>query len=96
MFGGAFNFFGGQQQGGQRETPRGNTVVIDLEASLEQLYDGHSFEVRPVFDFSSHNFTLLYFRSSEPSQNTKPALERVNATAALKCGPISSAAAHFR
>ena len=59
MFGGAFNFFGGQQQGGQRETPRGNTVVIDLEATLEQLYDGHSIEVRNCSECTEMTFNVI-------------------------------------
>lgn len=45
MFGGAFFNFGGQQQGRSNERPRGPDVIIDLDATLEQLYNGHSFDV---------------------------------------------------
>lgn len=40
-----FNFGGGGQQGGKPETPRGADVVIDLEATLEEMYEGEFVEV---------------------------------------------------
>jgi len=49
MFGGMFgDFFGfGQQSGGngEREMPKGGDVVVDLDVSLEELYNGQFIEV---------------------------------------------------
>ena len=48
MFGGMFgDFFGfGQQSGGngEREMPKGGDVVVDLDVSLEELYNGQFIE----------------------------------------------------
>ena len=43
MFGGAFHAWGGQQRG--NEPAKGNTVNVDLEVTLEQLYNGHTYDV---------------------------------------------------
>ena len=44
--GGGFQFnFGGGQQGGRDETPHGADVVIDLEVTLEEMYEGEFVEV---------------------------------------------------
>ncbi len=42
-----FNFFGGDGHGGhgERETPRGADVVMDLWVSLEELYSGNFVEL---------------------------------------------------
>lgn len=40
-----FNFFGGEQQGGEREIPRGANIVMDLWVSLEELYVGNFVEL---------------------------------------------------
>jgi len=46
FFGGfGFSFGGGQQKQGQRETPKGGNVVMDLEVTLEELYTGDFIEV---------------------------------------------------
>ncbi|CAI5497048.1 unnamed protein product [Closterium sp. Naga37s-1] len=45
QFFGGFGGFGGQQQEEEEQTPKGDTVTVDLEASLEDLYNGRSFQV---------------------------------------------------
>jgi DnaJ family protein B protein 11 len=40
-----FNFFGGEQHHGERETPRGANIVMDLWVTLEELYVGNFVEV---------------------------------------------------
>ncbi|GJP52098.1 hypothetical protein CLOM_g11200 [Closterium sp. NIES-68] len=44
QFFGGFGGFGQQQQE-EEETPKGDAVAVDLEASLEDLYNGRSFQV---------------------------------------------------
>ncbi|XP_065837515.1 dnaJ homolog subfamily B member 11-like [Oscarella lobularis] len=45
-FGGGFHFgFGDDSGGGQREIPRGASIVVDLEVSLVELYTGDFIEV---------------------------------------------------
>ncbi|CAI5491963.1 unnamed protein product [Closterium sp. Naga37s-1] len=44
QFFGGFGGFG-QQQEEEEQTPKGDTVTVDLEASLEDLYNGRSFQV---------------------------------------------------
>ena len=51
MFGGFGWAFGGQQQR-NNERPRGQDVHVDIDATLEQLYNGHSFEVGLAVDDS--------------------------------------------
>jgi len=41
-----FNFFGGENSHGERETPKGANIVMDLWVSLEELYVGNFVEVR--------------------------------------------------
>ena len=44
--GGGFRFhFGGGEDGGHREIPRGGTIHMDIEVSLEDLYIGKFIEV---------------------------------------------------
>ena len=44
---GGFRFnFGGGGDGGHREVPRGGTIHMDMEVSLEDLYKGNFIEVR--------------------------------------------------
>ena len=43
-FGFHFNFGGGE--GGSREVPRGGTITMEMEVSLENLYNGNFIEVR--------------------------------------------------
>ena len=62
MFGGAFFNFGGQQQR-SNERPRGPDVTIDLEASLEMLYNGHSFEVLRSMHFILYAWIYVKSRS---------------------------------
>ena len=47
FFGGdfGFNFFGGDSPHGERETPRGANIVMDLWVSLEELYVGNFVEL---------------------------------------------------
>lgn len=44
-FFGDFGFFGDENRGGARETPRGATIVMDLLVTLEELYTGNFVEV---------------------------------------------------
>ncbi|KAF6025800.1 dnj-20 [Bugula neritina] len=44
-FFGDFGFFGGGQRHGERETPKGGDVVMDLFVSLEEMYNGNFIEV---------------------------------------------------
>lgn len=43
--GGGFSFFGGEQHGGERETPKGGDVLMDLDVTLEELYNGDFVQV---------------------------------------------------
>ena len=52
FFGGDFGFFGGGDNG-QRETPKGSDITIDLWATLEELYNGKK-------TYQDHNTTLTY------------------------------------
>lgn len=47
FFGGdfGFGFFGNQQQGGERDTPKGADINMDLWVSLEELYVGNFVEM---------------------------------------------------
>lgn len=47
FFGGdfGFNFFGGENPHGERETPRGANIVMDLWVTLEELYVGNFVEL---------------------------------------------------
>ena len=48
-FFGNFGFrFSTGGNGGQREIPRGGTITMDLDVSLEDLYKGKFIEVRSV------------------------------------------------
>eukprot|EP01147_Barroeca_monosierra_P003090 gene3091-8194_t len=47
MFGGSFFGFGGNKQR-QQDTPRGADIVLDLQVTLEDLYDGQFFEILHV------------------------------------------------
>ena len=40
-----FNFFGGENPHGERETPRGSNIVMDIWVTLEELYVGNFVEV---------------------------------------------------
>lgn len=44
-FGGFSFHFGGGGDGGHREIPRGGTIHMDMEVSLEELYIGKFIEV---------------------------------------------------
>lgn len=44
-FFGGFDFFGGGHRHGERETPKGGDVVVDLFVSLEEMYNGNFIEV---------------------------------------------------
>lgn len=44
-----FNFFGGENPHGERETPRGSNIVMDLWVTLEELYSGNFVEVNILF-----------------------------------------------
>ena len=44
FFGDFFGFGGGQQQG-ERETPKGDSITIPLEVTLEEIYQGNFVEV---------------------------------------------------
>ena len=48
---GDFFGFGDQQgrQGGEREVPKGGDVVVDLDVTLEELYNGQFVEGRISF-----------------------------------------------
>ena len=54
-----FNFFGGENPHGERETPRGANIVMDLWVTLEELYVGNFVEVS-VYRFS---LTKVQFRN---------------------------------
>lgn len=46
------SFFGdifGSHQQGERETPKGGDVMMDLDVSLEEMYNGNFIEVIPFF-----------------------------------------------
>ncbi len=45
FFGDFFGGFGGGGNSGERETPKGETVVMDLWVTLEELYSGNFVEV---------------------------------------------------
>ena len=45
FFGGFGFHFEGAQHSHQREIPRGNDISMDLEVSLEELYNGNFIEV---------------------------------------------------
>lgn len=40
--------FGFESDRGQRDTPKGGTIIMDLFVSLEELYTGNFVEVRPT------------------------------------------------
>ena len=42
---GGFRFHFGGDDGGPREIPRGGTITMDMEVSLEDLYNGNFIEV---------------------------------------------------
>lgn len=44
FFGGGHPF-GGQQQEEEDQTPKGDTVTVDVEATLEDLYNGRTFQI---------------------------------------------------
>lgn len=46
FFGDGFGFGGFGEERGQRETPKGATITMDLFVSLEELYSGKFIEVR--------------------------------------------------
>ena len=43
FFGGNFGFGGGQEE--EERTPKGDSVIVELEATLEDLYMGTSLKV---------------------------------------------------
>ncbi|CAK8673375.1 dnaJ homolog subfamily B member 11-like [Clavelina lepadiformis] len=46
FFGDFFSFnFGGQQQGGERDVPKGDSFVVPLEVTLEEIYSGNFVEI---------------------------------------------------
>ena len=45
-FFGDFGFFGGGGREGDRETPKGGDITIDLDVTLEEMYNGNFVEVR--------------------------------------------------
>lgn len=45
MFGFDSFGFGGEEEG-EQETPKGNDVVVDIEATLEDLYNGKVINVK--------------------------------------------------
>lgn len=45
---GGFHFHFGGDDGGHREIPRGGTIHMDMEVSLEDLYNGKFIEVYTV------------------------------------------------
>lgn len=51
FFGGfdGFGFNFGSNQQGNREIPRGGTLTMDLQVTLEELYNGDFIEVRITF-----------------------------------------------
>ena len=46
VFGDFFGGFGGQQGGndGERDIPKGGDVVVDLDVTLEEMYNGQFIE----------------------------------------------------
>ncbi|XP_015600553.1 dnaJ homolog shv [Cephus cinctus] len=45
-FFGDFGFhFGGEQQHHQHETPKGSNIIMDIDVTLEELYNGHFIEI---------------------------------------------------
>lgn len=46
FFGGFGFHFDGAEHSHNRETPHGATVTVDLEVTLEELYNGNFVEVR--------------------------------------------------
>lgn len=58
MFGGSFFGFGGNKQR-QQDTPRGADIVLDLQVTLEDLYDGQFFEVSHLGEISVEAFSVL-------------------------------------
>ena len=51
FFGDFFSFnFGGQQQGGERDVPKGDSFVVPLEVTLEEIYSGNFVEVNKIND----------------------------------------------
>lgn len=54
FFGGFGFHFEGSQHSHQREVPRGSDIQMDLEVTLEELFNGNFIEV--IFQSSSFNF----------------------------------------
>lgn len=53
-FFGDFGFmFGGNRQQQDRNIPRGNDIILDLEVTLEEVYSGNFVEVRIKLPFIS-------------------------------------------
>nr|CAB3238719.1 dnaJ homolog subfamily B member 11-like [Phallusia mammillata] len=49
FFGDFFSFnFGGQPQQGERDTPKGDSITIPLEVTLEEIYSGNFIEIQRI------------------------------------------------
>ena len=83
MFGGAFWNFGGQQQR-SNERPRGPDVHVDLDVSLEQLYNGHSFEVCIVRHFLKFPHPFSQILRTKPVAETAPGKRQCNCRVEMK------------
>lgn len=74
-FFGDFGFmFGGNRQQQDRNIPRGNDIVLDLEVTLEEVYSGNFVEVsrnsygqrnpRPLYDASGPAHSYRWYGTS--------------------------------
>lgn len=60
--------FGGNRQQQDRNIPRGNDIVLDLEVTLEEVYSGNFVEVKrkPVLLTKNlHSLFTLWVRNSK-------------------------------
>ena len=66
-FFGDFGFQFGNGNQGQRDTPKGADIVMDLFVSLEELYSGNFVEVNILVLFLLNVFQTIFFScSSQP------------------------------
>lgn len=59
-FFGDFGFmFGGNRQQQDRNIPRGNDIILDLEVTLEEVYSGNFVEVGKHFGIPERNLSVI-------------------------------------
>lgn len=51
--------FGGNRQQQDRNIPRGNDIILDLEVTLEEVYSGNFVEVSKHFGIPERNLSII-------------------------------------